>query len=549
MKYIYFLFAAVTLPLALSAQNPLAFDIKRIEGQGNAGRELEITQSSIDSMFILGNNFIDQPVYEAHQAPILIEVVNLDSIISGNYIVQFDGSDYLANWKMYREGVIDTVYSDSTIGANNTQIIPQWGVAVTVQHYTYQPNSFITSSISTTGTQWLSGISDTEGYTAENWIGSGTFSTDCDPITYPNIYNDPCIYNDFLGEDDLEEFEEIVNGTFAPFRLTKNRNHWPNSENVEGSQGAAALWQLNSVDIIFTSDTSKWSRCPVFETHHYAFQAIGNAEKQTLRESPSVDKNGNPDGTANGMGWFPGYALDIETGERLNIGFGEDSYHPNENGADMLFNPTSAIYDTSGDTVFGGKHYIYVFQNWDKNTPVPSPNNMPNYDEGNFIESMLGSGAIVNAGNLLKVWRACTWVGIPLLENGQTLLSSETKIRIRVKKPLENYGYLISDTVNATRPMYSVYIDPTITSMQNQEMLGVSVYPNPTETNLTFQLNENSKEYKLKIFDITGKVYKKTSLNGVSTTIDVSVLSKGVYLYYIYNREGSRLLRGKFVKQ
>ena len=549
MKYIYFLFAAVTLPLALSAQNPLAFDIKRIEGQGNAGRELEITQSSIDSMFILGNNFIDQPVYEAHQAPILIEVVNLDSIISGNYIVQFDGSDYLANWKMYREGVIDTVYSDSTIGANNTQIIPQWGVAVTVQHYTYQPNSFITSSISTTGTQWLSGISDTEGYTAENWIGSGTFSTDCDPITYPNIYNDPCIYNDFLGEDDLEEFEEIVNGTFAPFRLTKNRNHWPNSDNVSGGQGVAELWQLNSVDIIFTSDTSKWSRCPVFEAHHYAFQAIGNAEKQTLRESPSVDKNGNPDGTANGMGWFPGYALDIETGERLNIGFGEDSYHPNENGADMLFNPTSAIYDTSGDTVFGGKHYIYVFQNWDKNTPVPSPNNMPNYDEGNFIESMLGSGAIVNAGNLLKVWRACTWVGIPLLENGQTLLSSETKIRIRVKKPLENYGYLISDTVNATRPMYSVYIDPTITSMQNQEMLGVSVYPNPTETNLTFQLNENSKEYKLKIFDITGKVYKKTSLNGVSTTIDVSVLSKGVYLYYIYNRDGSRLLRGKFVKQ
>lgn len=94
MKYIYFLFAAVTLPLTLSAQNPLAFDMKRIEGQGNAGRELEITQSSIDSMFILGNNFIDQPVYEAHQAPILVEVVDLDSIISGNYIVQFDGSNF-----------------------------------------------------------------------------------------------------------------------------------------------------------------------------------------------------------------------------------------------------------------------------------------------------------------------------------------------------------------------------------------------------------------------------------------------------------------------
>jgi len=557
MKYIYFLFAAVTLPLTLSAQNPLAFDMKRIEGQGNAGRELEITQSSIDSMFILGNHFIDQPVYEAHQAPILVEVVDLDSIISGNYIVQFDGSNFFglldssANWKMYREGGIDTVYSDSTVGANNTQIIPQWGVAVTVKHYSYPllgRAEHITSSISTSGTQWLSGISDTEGISAENWISSGTENIDCDPITYPNINNDPCIFNDFLGEDDLEEFEEVVNGTFAPFRLTKDKNHWPNSDNTTGGMGAAKLTLLNSVDIVFTSDTSKWSRCPVFETHHYTSQAIGNAEKQTLREAPSVGKNGTPDGTGNGMGWFPGYTLDIETGERLNIGFGEDSYHPNENGADMLFNPTSTIYDSNGDTVFGGKHYIYVFQNWDKYSSVPSPHDMPNYDEGNFIEGQLG-GSTVNAGMLLKVWRACTWVGIPLLENGQTLLSSETKVRIRVKKPLGNYGYLISDTLNATMPMYSVYIDPSITSMQNQEMLEVSVYPNPTETNLTFQLNENSKEYKLEIFDITGKVYKSTSLNGFSTTIDVSVLSKGIYLYYIYNRDGSRLLRGKFVKQ
>ena len=443
MKFTTFLFAAAILPLTLSAQNPLAFDIRRIEGEGNAGRELEITQSSIDSMFILGNNFIDQPVYEAHQAPILVEVVDLDSIISGNYIIKFDSSNFLgvvnsfANWEMYREGSIDTVYSDSTLGANNTQIIPQWGLAVTVEHYNYNGTwtDPITSSITTTGTQWLSGVSDTDGYFAENWIASGTENTDCDPITYPNMNNDPCVFNDLLGDDNNEEYEQIVNGTFAPFTLTKNINHWPNSDNTAGSMGVTDLGDLNSIDIIFTPDTSKWSRCPVFETHHIAFQAIGNAEKQTLRESPSVDKIGNPDGTGNGMGWFPGYALDIETGERLNIGFGEDSFHPAENGADMLFNPTSNIYDTSGDTVFGGKHYIYVFQNLDKYAPVPSTHNMTNYDEGEFIEDQLG-GSSVNAGNLLKVWRACTWVGIPLMENGQTLLSSETKVRIRVKKPL-----------------------------------------------------------------------------------------------------------------
>ena len=30
------------------------------------------------------------------------------------------------------------------------------------------------------------------------------------------------------------------------------------------------------------------------------------------------------------MGWFPGYAVDIETGERLNVIFSEDSWSTSE---------------------------------------------------------------------------------------------------------------------------------------------------------------------------------------------------------------------------
>ena len=104
------------------------------------------------------------------------------------------------------------------------------------------------------------------------------------------------------------------------------------------------------------------------------------------RKSESVDKNGNPDGSGTGMGWFPGYAINVETGERLNIMFTEDSSMPEYNGADMLFNPSSVwavnpegeaineatynayreAYAATGDPqydakiVWGGKHYIYV---------------------------------------------------------------------------------------------------------------------------------------------------------------------------------------------
>ena len=61
-----------------------------------------------------------------------------------------------------------------------------------------------------------------------------------------------------------------------------------------------------------------------------------------------------------GMGWFPGYAINIETGERLNIMFSENSWLVSNNGRDMQLNPTSTLYDPLGMPIFGGQHYVYV---------------------------------------------------------------------------------------------------------------------------------------------------------------------------------------------
>lgn len=45
-----------------------------------------------------------------------------------------------------------------------------------------------------------------------------------------------------------------------------------------------------------------------------------------MKKNPSVgkyDANGDgvadPDGDGTGMGWFPGYAIDVESGRRLNL--------------------------------------------------------------------------------------------------------------------------------------------------------------------------------------------------------------------------------------
>src|SRR3989304_3108877 len=144
------------------------------------------------------------------------------------------------------------------------------------------------------------------------------------------------------------------------------------------------LKELASVTVVITTDKTKWTRCPVLELSEDRTlsdpinpNGAWTARKLDLRTARSVDKEGktvlqtgysNPlDSSAadyinaTGMGWFPGYAVNLETGERLNMAFGENSWLMGENGRDMLWNPTSTIFNQNNEPIFGGQHYIYIF--------------------------------------------------------------------------------------------------------------------------------------------------------------------------------------------
>ena len=61
------------------------------------------------------------------------------------------------------------------------------------------------------------------------------------------------------------------------------------------------------MDIVITDDKSKWSRVCIVEAQDDPLLAQGGQVKMGLRQSPSVDKNGDDDGSGTvGMGWFPG---------------------------------------------------------------------------------------------------------------------------------------------------------------------------------------------------------------------------------------------------
>ena len=177
-----------------------------------------------------------------------------------------------------------------------------------------------------------------------------------------------------------------------------------------------------------TPDKTKWTRCPVVEMAESEELSSGNVRRHGLRTGASLDENGNPSATENGMSYFPGYAIDVETGRRLNMMFGENSFFAGDNGDDMMWNPTFNVLRQVGrDLVLGGMHYVYVM--------------FSDYDQGVTLKSQFDSGSLGNA------YKDAAWTFIPLKANptieyktmAEGLVPNETSIRLRVSKPYTSY--------------------------------------------------------------------------------------------------------------
>ena len=203
--------------------------------------------------------------------------------------------------------------------------------------------------------------------------------------------------------------------------------------------------QLPSVRIVLTADQTKWTRCPVVEMCDDYTQSEGNARKFSARAHKSVDKNGdtltgaataadlaNPNSPAYiseyGMGWFPGYAINTITGERLNIMFGEDSRYVQHHGRDMLWNPVATTVEGTQDYVMGGRHYIYVLNACNQpfhNMRKPDGKlfsiyryRTPSYDAGAWAMKMLGSvNRLMDFVDTLSGGMPLFWHGVLTGEN------------------------------------------------------------------------------------------------------------------------------------
>ena len=581
------IYKAVPRPIEYAKLNTKPGDgpeITRVEGLGISNIFVDITDEAREQ--ILENNVVDNLTYKAGSGPIKIEVYDPFEIQDRDYQLELwdndmsdDVLDTSAYWILKDLTTGETFKSKRKIKNIYEQVIEGNGFAVTI----YQSPDVMTRADKRNGviggdiqykdvdaTQWLVIIPDDSGIQTGMILG--------DRFEVWDVTN---FLKTGKGEPDERydpdrAFNKYMRGApFAPFLMTAYetsrkfyispaaRNFFGKIKRSNCKNYKCLPEKLNNVDIIFTPDKSKWSRCIVVEESYSDLYSDlldnipgivgpeGGAKNFQLRQAPSVGKDDNdgdglpdPDNTGTGMAWFPGYAIDVETGERLNIFFGEASIYGGSEaidtlfegkkapGRDMMFNPTSDIrigfpggfeLEPGNDHPwlwpFGGMHMVYV-----TNT---------RYDECAKLADLLSDLSDVKA--IKKELTNITWSGVitgsrdstaAFLSYADGLIPSEVTVKLRVNNP-----YQVADPerfpfLRKERNGYGTYTfsfkdkAPGIYAELEKEnpLDRVNVVPNPYYAYSEYEKSQFNKQVKITnlpgkctvtIYSIDGKFIKK----------------------------------------
>jgi len=527
--------------------------VTRISGVGNSGNFLDMsdeTRAEMEVAFASGEEVFPEITYQEGAAPIDVFVANPLEVVDGEYELTFMDNDMSdddleapVRWMLrcLNGCGIETVISERTIDVNNEQILPDFGFSVRIGDVDEpgvntgegQTNGTIGASITyadDTQDPWLTFVPDN---TLVPGFVPGLFNYVNTEFQSKFEFKDPQgVYNTFApGIYPYQMMDETDRPNGVPF-ISPAWNNRTNSTALLRQ----SMTNLTNVDIVLTSNKDLWSRCPVVETAtKYYDNAIldgqparpnGHPGSFDTRDAPSVTKNANADGTPEvdtaidpdlerGMGWFPGYAVDVESGRRLAVFWGENSLYdgrpvgdagtyiaPNI-GNDMIWNPSNELFTFPPgqpgiyNLVAGGQQFFYV-------TDL-------DYDGGEFLHQRLRPSS--SANRKVNAVRETIWAGFPLLVPGASLLSyadgiipNDAIIKLRVDN---RYDYAEGTDDSNGYPTYRFSIDGKAANTEqdqaaiDRELDMINVVPNPYYGFSTYE--DSQFETNVKITNLPSK--------------------------------------------
>ncbi|WP_433779646.1 T9SS type A sorting domain-containing protein [Flavobacterium anhuiense] len=142
-----------------------------------------------------------------------------------------------------------------------------------------------------------------------------------------------------------------------------------------------------------------------------------------------------------------------------------------------------------------------------------------------------------NSGILTAVETGASYKWLECNNGTFTAITNETKASFT---PTKTGSYAVEITKNNCSVTSDCYVVQTLGTADFELENSLKLYPNPSKDFITIKINtlENTK---LKVFDVNGRFVFSKELKKDSTTVDISNLSVGVYMFEISNETGKSI--------
>ncbi|PLX11382.1 MAG: serine hydrolase [Marinilabiliales bacterium] len=207
-----------------------------------------------------------------------------------------------------------------------------------------------------------------------------------------------------------------------------------------------------------------------------------------------------------------------------------------------LLNLNKGIWDT--DTVMHNQNYF-------EDMIHPSQNMNDSYGYLWWLNGqntyMLPGSQIVFQGNLIPYAPADMYSALGKNDQKIYVVPSKNMVIVRMGESADISLYALSNYDNELWGRLSS-MNCDITNQSSYPSDKIEVYPNPTHTNITVKLNQDS-EIHIELFDITGLQIFNKAYKTATFVIDMSQYISGTYILKIKNIKGDIVHTEKIIKE